>query len=117
MQSIQSFVVRGTKNTQHYFLHMSLHELCAARHLATLQPSEQLAVLSDYLEGKAVGMENILGFFSALGGWNSKVVKEFLFHMLWNCVERDIMSNFNICRNLLDENVPRVQNSTTAILS
>ena len=77
MQSVQSFAVRGTKNTQHYFLHMSLHELCAARHLATLQPSEQLAVLSDYLEDKAVGIENVLGFFSALGGWNSKVVKDF----------------------------------------
>ena len=65
MQSVESFVARG-KGTQHYFLHMSLHELCAAQHLVSMEPEEQLAVLPDYLEYK---MKNLLGFFSALGGW------------------------------------------------
>ena len=68
MQSVESFVARG-KGMQHYFLHMSLHELCAARHLASMQLDEQLAVLPTYLEFE---MKNLLGFFSALGGWEEK---------------------------------------------
>lgn len=71
MQSVQSFAVRG-KSTQHYFLHLSLHELCAAWHLVTLPPSEQERVLLRYLMGRTSQMENVLGFFSALGGWNSQ---------------------------------------------
>ena len=42
MQSVQSFVVRG-KSTQHYFLHLSLQELCAARHFISLPTDEQLS--------------------------------------------------------------------------
>ena len=74
MQSVESFVARG-KGMQHYFLHMSLHELCAARHLASMQLDEQLEVLTDCLE---IGRKNVLGFFSALGGWNEERAKKLL---------------------------------------
>ena len=76
MQSVQSFAVRG-RSTEHYFLHLSLHELCAAWHLVTLPPSEQERILPEYLMKRP--MENVLGFFSALGGWKTQENKELLF--------------------------------------
>ena len=90
MQSVQSFAVRG-KSTEHYFLHLSLHELCAAWHLVTLSPSEQERILHDYFQmdnifgfsalgGLKLQIENVLGFFSALGGWKSQKNKKLLFH-------------------------------------
>ena len=74
MQSVESFVACG-KGMQHYFLHMSLHELCAARHLASMQLDKQLEVLSDCLD---IGRKNVLGFFSTLGGWNEERAKKIL---------------------------------------
>ena len=83
MQSVQSFAVRG-KSTEHYFLHLSLHELCAAWHLVTLPPSEQERILPGYLMGRTSQMENVLGFFSALGGWKSQENKNLLFRHTFN---------------------------------
>ena len=75
MQSVQSFVVRG-KSTQHYFLHMSLHELCAAKYLVTLPEEHQSSILDDVLKGKVTQMTNMLSFYSALGGWMSAKPKQ-----------------------------------------
>ena len=70
VQSVQSFVVRG-KSTQHYFLHLSLQELCAARHFISLPTDEQIPLFRDFIECKAKQMVGILPFYSALGGLNS----------------------------------------------
>ena len=67
MQSVQSFVVRG-KSSQHYFLHMSLHEMCAAKHLITLRQEEQSSLVDNILLGKVPTMSNMLSFYSAFGG-------------------------------------------------
>ena len=82
MQSVESFVARG-KGMQHYFLHMSLHELCAAQYLASMQLNEQLAVLPTHLEFE---MKNLLGFFSALGGWKEKGAKVVLVSHARECL-------------------------------
>ena len=68
MQSVQSFVVRG-KETQHYFLHLSLHELCAAKHFISLPEEQQSSIVDDILMGKVHQMTNMLSFYSAFGGW------------------------------------------------
>ena len=77
LQSIQSFIVRG-KRTQHYFLHLSLHELCAAWYLLRLEPNKSIAILRDFLQGDytSATKEGVLKFFSALGGWDSKETKQ-----------------------------------------
>ena len=67
-QSVQSFVVRG-KKTQHYFLHLSLHELCAAKHFISLPEEQQSSIVDDILMGKVHQMASMLSFYSALGGW------------------------------------------------
>ena len=68
MQGVQSFVVRG-KKTQHYFLHLSLHELCAAKHFISLPEEQQSSIVDDILMGKDHQMASMLSFYSALGGW------------------------------------------------
>ena len=68
MQSVQSFVVRG-KKTQHYFLHLSLHELCAAKHFISLPEEQQSSIVDDILLGKVHQMASMLSFYSAFGGW------------------------------------------------
>ena len=86
MQSVQSFVVRG-KSTQHYFLHLSLQELCAARHFISLPTDEQISLYRDYIRGKANQMVGILPFYSALGGLNlSSAMREFMeyFHEVFD---------------------------------
>ena len=87
MQSVQSFVVRG-KKTQHYFLHKSLHELCAAKHFLAKETEEkQSSVVEDILMGKISQMTSMLLFYSAFGGWEQTQTKQILskhvqkFHM------------------------------------
>ena len=75
VQSVQSFVVRG-KSTQHYFLHLSLQELCAAMHFISLPADEQISLFRDFMELKAVQMLGVLSFYAALGGLNSTRAKE-----------------------------------------
>ena len=75
VQSVQSFVVRG-KSTQHYFLHLSLQELCAARHFISLPTDEQISLFRDFMELKAVQMLGVLSFYAALGGLDSTRAKE-----------------------------------------
>ena len=77
MQSVQSFVVRG-KSTQHYFLHLSLQELCAAKYLMTLTEEEQCSKVADILENDVSYLTNMLSFYSAFGGWIRKETKEVL---------------------------------------
>ena len=77
VQSVQSFIVLG-KSTQHYFLHLSLQELCAAVHLLTLSTDTQLEDLQDYLKGNVTSMVSVLSFFSAFGGWNKLQLRQIL---------------------------------------
>ena len=77
MQSVQSFVVRG-KSTQHYFLHLSLQELCAAKYLMTLTEEEQCSKVANVLESDVSHLTNMLSFYSAFGGWIRKETKEVL---------------------------------------
>ena len=86
MQSVQSFIVRG-KSTQHYFLHFSLQELCAARHFISLPTDEQMPQFRDFIRGKATQMAYMLSFYSAIGGLNSlRAKQEFLkyFHEVFD---------------------------------
>ena len=75
VQSVQSFVVRG-KSTQHYFLHMSLQELCAARHFMSLPTDEQTPLFHDFIRGEATQVAYMLSFYSALGGLNSLTAQQ-----------------------------------------
>ena len=83
MQSVQSFVVRG-KSTQHYFLHLSLQELCAAKYLMTLTEEEQCSEVADILENNVSHLTNMLSFYSAFGGWIRKETKEVLKRIIKN---------------------------------
>ena len=83
MQSVQSFVVRG-KSTQHYFLHLSLQELCAAKYLMTLTEEEQCSEVADILENNVSLLTNMLSFYSAFGGWIRKETKEVLSKIIKN---------------------------------
>ena len=87
MQSVQSFVVRG-KETQHYFLHLSLHELCAAKHFISLPEEQQSSIVDDILMGKGHQMASMLSFYSAFGGWMLTKSKQVLIkhaqgHFYW----------------------------------
>ena len=91
MQSVQSFVVRG-KSTQHYFLHLSLQELCAAKYLMTLTEEEQCSKVANILESDVSHLTNMLSFYSAFGGWIRKETKEVLSKIIKNFLkyaERD----------------------------
>ena len=86
MQSVQSFVVRG-KSTQHYFLHLSLQELCAAKHFMTLTEEVQCSKVTDILESEVSHFTNMLLFYSAFGGWMKKETKEVLRKILQDDVK------------------------------
>ena len=89
MQSVQSFVVRG-KSTQHYFLHLSLQELCAAKYFMTLPEEEQCSKVADIHEIEVSHLTNMLSFYSAFGGWMKKETKEVLSRIVQNylkCVD------------------------------
>ena len=77
IQSVQSFVVRG-KSTQHYFLHLSLQELCAAKYFMTLTEEEQCSKVADILQNDVSHLTNMLSFYSAFGGWIRKGTNEVL---------------------------------------
>ena len=83
MQSVQSFVVRG-KSTQHYFLHLSLQELCAAKYFMTLTEEEQCSNVANILECDVSHLTNMLSFYSAFGGWIRKETKEVLSKIIKN---------------------------------
>ena len=88
MQSVQSFVVRG-KSTQHYFLHLSLQELCAARHFISLPTDEQIPLYHDFIRCKARQMVGMLPFYSAIGGLNSLSAKQELMDYFWGIFSID----------------------------
>ena len=83
MQSVQSFVVRG-KSTQHYFLHLSLQELCAAKYFMTLTEEEQCIKVANILENDVSHLTNMLSFYSAFGGWIRKETREVFSKILKN---------------------------------
>ena len=86
MQSVQSFVVRG-KSTQHYFLHLSLQELCAAKYFMTLTEEEQCSKVAKILESDVSHLTNMLSFYSAFGGWIRKETKEVLSKIIKNVLK------------------------------
>ena len=86
MQSVQSFVVRG-KSTQHYFLHLSLQELCAAKYFMTLTEEEQCSKVAIILESDVSHLTNMLSFYSAFGGWIRKETKEVLSKIIKNILK------------------------------
>ena len=86
MQSVQSFVVRG-KSTQHYFLHLSLQELCAAKYFMTLTEEEQCSKVANILESDVSHLTNMLSFYSAFGGWIRKETKEVLSKIIKNVLK------------------------------
>ena len=86
MQSVQSFVGRG-KSTQHYFLHLSLQELCAAKYFMTLTEEEQCSKVADILESDVSRLTNMLSFYSAFGGWIRKETKEVLSKIIKNVLK------------------------------
>ena len=86
MQSVQSFVVRG-KSTQHYFLHLSLQELCAAKYFMTLTEEEQCSKVADVLQDDVSRLTNMLSFYSAFGGWIRKETKEVLSKIIKNVLK------------------------------
>ena len=86
MQSVQSFVVRG-KSTQHYFLHLSLQELCAAKYFMTLTEEEQCSKVADVLQNDVSHLTNMLSFYSAFGGWIRKETKEVLSKIIKNVLK------------------------------
>ena len=92
MQSVQSFVVRG-KKTQHYFLHLSLHELCAAKHFISLPEEQQSSIVDDILMGKVRQMASTLSFYSAFGGWMLTKSKQVLTKhaQRFYCEENDLV--------------------------
>ena len=94
MQSVQSFVVRG-KSTQHYFLHLSLQELCAAKYFMTLTEEQQCSEVADILESEVSHLTNMLSFYSAFGGWMKKETNEVLRKNLQNDVKYVDPSTFN----------------------
>ena len=75
MQSVKNFVVGG-KSTQHYFLHLSLQELCAAKYFMTLTEEEQCSIVANILESDVSHLTNMLSFYSAFGGWIRKEKKQ-----------------------------------------
>ena len=99
MQSVQSFVVRG-KSTQHYFLHLSLQELCAVKYFMTLTEEQQCSEVADILESEVSHLTNMLSFYSAFGGWMKKERKEVLRKILQNDVKYVDHSTFNSDFNL-----------------
>ena len=86
MQSVQSFVVRG-KSIQHYFLHLSLQELCAAKYFMTLPEEKQCGIVADIHEIEVSHLTNMLSFYSAFGGWMKKETKEVLIKIVQNDVK------------------------------
>ena len=93
MQSVQSFVVRG-KSTQHYFLHLSLQELCAAKYLMTLTEEEQCSKVADILQNDVSHLTNMLSFYSAFGGWIKKETKEVFSKIIKNVLKHVDSSTF-----------------------
>ena len=86
IQSVQSFVVRG-KSTQHYFLHLSLQELCAAKYLMTLTEEEQCSKVADVLQDDVSRLTNMLSFYSAFGGWIREETKEVFSKIIKNVLK------------------------------
>ena len=93
MQSVQSFAVRG-KSTQHYFLHLSLQELCAAKYFMTLPEEEQCSQVADILESEISHLTNMLSFYSAFGGWIKQETKEVLSKILENDLKSGTVPKF-----------------------
>ena len=71
------------EHTALYFLHLSLQELCAARHFISLPTDEQMSLYRDFIRCKARQMVGMLPFYSAIGGLNTLSAKQELMDYFW----------------------------------